>query len=486
MVKLYADNTLVYTPFLDGHELQGLTATVGVNKGGTAEIVLPPDHPCRDVFTSYKTIVTVYRGSNLVFRGRALYPADDFYGTRTITCEGERCFLRDAIVRPYLWTTDPATIFNELITLYNAQVDEFKQFVVGEVTVTDPNDYVRLEGEDAATVADVLDKLVERCGGYIVFTTNDEGKRVINWLVSSGGTSTQKIEFGENLLDYASSGENNELATRIIPYGAKDEETGKRVTIESVNDGLDYVQDDDVIAIRGLISAVVNWDDVTLPENLLTKAKAELDVRKLIVTTLTISAVDMSLLDKDIDTFEVGESVHVLSTPHGVNSYFTLTERKYDLLDPGNDTVTMGKELITLTGAGVSDVRNMQTQLGQTASNIRTEVKSTAQSSASAAVGELAVSLQPKVNTSDAYMTSDGLMFQWGTLTMAAGTTSPTRITFAYLYEDIPSVQVTPVGVDPAKALCCVDGVAVDGVDVYFGPDVTTVDWLAIGKATIQ
>ena len=26
-----------------------------------------------------------------------------------------------------------------------------------------------------------IDKLVERCGGYIVFTTNTEGQRVINW-----------------------------------------------------------------------------------------------------------------------------------------------------------------------------------------------------------------------------------------------------------------------------------------------------------------
>lgn len=482
MVKLYADNTLVYTPFLDGHELQGLTATVGVNKGGTAEIVLPPDHPCRNAFTSYKTIVTIYRGSNLVFRGRALYPADDFYGTRTVTCEGERCFLRDAIVRPYLWTTDPATIFRELIALYNAQVDEFKRFAVGRCEPTDPNDYVRLEGEDAATVADVLDKLVERVGGYIVFTTADDGKRVINWLTSSGGTSTQKIEFGENLLDYASSGENTELATRIIPYGAKDEETGKRVTIESVNGGVDYVQDDAVIDLRGIIAAAVYWDDVTKPENLFKKAKAELDVRKLIVTTLTISAVDMSVLDKDIDTFEVGEDVHVLSTPHGVNSYFTLTERKYDLLNPGNDTVTMGKELVTLTGAGVSDVLNAQNQLARTASSI----KSSVQTSTSQVKQELVTTFMPKVNTSAAYANSDGLMLQWGTLTLGEDETSPVHITFAYPYDETPSVQVTPIGADPAKALCCVGTVMVDGADVYFGSNTSTFNWLAIGKATIQ
>lgn len=479
MVQLYADGVVVYAPFIDGYELQGLTATVGVNKGGTAEIVLPPDHPCRDAFVSYKTIVTIYRDDNLIFRGRSLYPADDFYGTRTITCEGERCFLRDAIVRPYLWTTDPATIFRELIALYNAQVDEFKRFVVGEVTVTDPNDYVRLEGENAATVAEVLDKLVERVGGYITFTTNADGDRVINWLVKSGGTCTQTIEFGENLLDYASSGENTELATRIIAYGAKDEETSKRVTIESVNNGKDYIQDDEAIALRGIIATAVYWDDVTLPENLLKKAKAELDVRKLIVTTLTISAVDMSYLDKDIDSFEVGEDVLVYSAPHGLNAYFTLTERKYDFLEPGNDTITMGKELITLTGAGVSDTLNMQNQLNRTASSIKTEV----QTSTSQVKQELVVTLGSKVNTSDAYMTSDGLLLQWGTLTLETGATSPAHITFAYPYGETPSVQITPVCNTPANGLCCVDAVAVDGADVYAGNGVAVVNWFAVGKA---
>lgn len=482
MVQLFADNELVYSPFLDGYELQELTATVSAEKGGTAEIVMPPGHPAYDRFVSHRTVVTIYRADRLIFRGRALYPNDNFYGTRKITCEGERCFLRDAIVRPYLWTTDPETIFRELIALYNAQVDGFKQFKVGRVTVTDPNDYVRLEGENADTVSAVLDKLLERCGGYITFTTNEAGEREINWLATRERRSGQVIEFGENLLDYSSSGENTDLATRVIPYGAKDETTGKRVTIESVNAGLDYVQDDEAIALRGTITAIVNYDDVTVPANLLKKAKAELAVRKLIVTSITISAVDLSDMDKDIDTFLVGDWVQVLSLPHGLNDDFSLVERKYDFLNPGADTITMGKQLVTLTGAGVSDTLNMQNQLNRTASSIKTEV----QTSTSQAKQELIVTLGSKVNASDAYMTSDGLTLQWGTLTLADGATSPVHITFAYPFDEAPSVLVAPVGADPAKALCCVDAVAADGVDVYFGSDTSTVNWLAVGKATIQ
>lgn len=477
MVQLFANGTLIYDPFLHGYELQKLTATVGVNKGGTAEIVMPPEHPAYNSFVSLRTIVTIYRHDKLIFRGRALYPVDDFYGTRTITCEGERCFLCDAIVRPYLWQTDPATIFSELIAIYNGQVDDFKQFRVGKVTVADPNEYIRLEGENAETVSDVLDKLVERAGGYITFTDNEDGEREINWLAELENRSKQRIEFGENLLDFSRSGENTELATRLIPYGAKDEATGKRITIESVNNGLDYIQADEVVAVRGLISTAVEWDDVTLPEILLAKAQQELAVRKLIVTTLTLSAVDLSALDKDIDSFEAGDWVEVYSAPHAVQGDFLLNERKYDFLNPGSDTVTLGKELMTLTGSGVNGEWAIQAQIAKTSSNIKSEVKN----ATSTVRTDLTTAFAPKVNTSDAYLTSDGLLFQWGTLTLD----SSAHITFTYPYSETPSVQITPVHTEAIKALCCVDAVALDGVDVYVGSGITTVSWLAIGKAEI-
>ena len=116
---------------MEGYELIELTATVSGSAGGTAEIVMPPEHPAYDVFVAYRTIVTIYRNDELIFRGRALYSTDDFYGRRTITCEGERCFLRDAVMEPYLYQASPTAIFTDVINRYNAQVESFKKFRVG-------------------------------------------------------------------------------------------------------------------------------------------------------------------------------------------------------------------------------------------------------------------------------------------------------------------------------------------------------------------
>lgn len=372
MIQIYTDDTLAYDSRLEEYDLLGLQVTTGVNKGGNAAIVMPPQHPAYSRFVSFKTIITIYRDDTLVFRGRPLYPTDDFLNRRTITCEGERCFLRDAVSRAYIYQDTPANIFTAVIAVYNEQVESAKQFVVGTLTVTDPNDYVRMESEFAEQVSATIDKLVERCGGYIVFTTNGDGDRVINWYASLSYQSTQTIEFGENLLEFTRSA-NTDLATRIIPYGAKDDETGTRLTIESVNSGLDYVEDADAVALRGVIAKPVYWDDVTVAANLLTKAQTYLTNSKLIITSLTVSAVDLTLAGQSIDNFRVGDSIHVISPPHGVNAWMLLQDLTEDLLRPENSRISLGGNSSTLTGADVAGDRESRGELQQTRHDIKSD-----------------------------------------------------------------------------------------------------------------
>jgi phage minor structural protein len=371
MIQVYADGVLAYDNRLETYDLQGLTITTGLNKAGTAEIILPPGHPVYGQFIPYRSVVEIYRDSVLLFRGRALYTSDDVQGFRTVVCEGERCFFLDAISRPYLYQAAPAAVFSAVVEEYNRQVEEFKRFEVGTITVTDQNDYIRMESESAESVQDTLTKLVNRCGGYIVFTTSDTGKRVVNWLETIGTRSGQVIEFGENLLDYSRSGANTDLVTVVVPYGAKDEETGARLTIESVNDGLDYVRDDEAVALRGTIIKAVTWDDVTQPANLLRKARQYLNENRYIITTLELSALDLSLLDKDIDSYQVGDTIQVLSKPHGVDDAFQLTDRTENLLSPADSTITLGKETRTLTDADVAGDRESRDELHQ----VRHEIK---------------------------------------------------------------------------------------------------------------
>lgn len=371
MIQVYADGELAYDNRLDDYDLQGLKITTGLRIGGTAEIVMPPRHPAYSLFTGYRAVVEILRDGVLRFRGRALYPVDDFTNQRTVVCEGEFCFLQDAVSRPYTYQADPAAVFAAVIAEYNAQVEEFKRFRVGEITVTDPNGYIRLESDDAETIMATVNKLIERCGGYIVFTTAEDGVRVINWLAQVGKLSSQIIELGENLFDVSRTGANTDLATAVLPYGAKDSKTGKRLTIEKVNDGKDYIVDEEAVALRGTITKAVVWDDVTTAENLLKKARQYLDERKLVITSLNLTALDLSYVDKSIDSYEVGDLIHVRSKAHLIDDDFQLVEHSEDLLNPANSSIVLGKEIASLTRLDVAGNAENKSEMQQIATEIK-------------------------------------------------------------------------------------------------------------------
>lgn len=373
MIQIYTGGVLTNDSRLKDHSLLALSYTAGLNKAGTATLTMPPEHPSYNAYEPYKPVVTVYDDGNLVFRGRPLKPQDDALNRRTVTCEGERCFFRDAVMRPYLYQASPEEIFEDIIGIYNAQVEEDKRFVLGEVTVTDPNNYIRLESSKAEQVSDTIDTLVQRCGGYIVFTTNDTGARVVNWYAEVSYQNNQTIDYGSNLVDFGRASENTELATRIIPYGAKDETTGDYLTIESVNGGLDYIEDTEAIQLRGIITKPVYWDDVTEPQNLLQKAQAYLATSKNLVTSLTLTAVDLAVIDKTLDTFKVGDLIRVRSGPHKLDDDFLLTDRTVDLLNKGSGTITLGKEMKTLTGLSVAGDKAGLEELRTTERNIQTD-----------------------------------------------------------------------------------------------------------------
>lgn len=388
LLQVYADGQLVYDNRHDDYKLIDLESTKGLNKAGTATIVMPPNHPAYNAFTSHKTVVEIYRDGKLKWRGRALYPTDNFLKQRTITCEGERCFLRDGTMRPYLYQDGPQAIFEHVIMLYNAQVEAFKQFKVGTCNVTDPNNYVRLESTTAEQFSDTIDKLVERCGGYITFTTDANGDRCINWLSELNYQNNQAIEFGENLLDYSRSDANTDLVTVVVPYGAQIEEevetedeegnivtttTSRRVTIESVNDGLDFIQDEDAVALRGVVSKPMYWEDITEPINLLHKAQQYLNERKNAITSLELTAFDLSQLDQNFDDFQEGDLVRVRSKPHGVDTDFLVEDLKEKYLNPSQNTLTLGKEFKSLTGLDAAGDRQTLNELHKVERNIRAE-----------------------------------------------------------------------------------------------------------------
>ena len=228
-----------------------------------------------------------------------------------------------------------------LIAQHNNQVSDHQKFILGTVTVTDPNDYItRASSDRPNTWKEINSKLIEKLGGYIHIRYESDGN-YIDYLSDYTDTSTQKIAFAVNLIDLDQVGTADDLKTCIIPFGAKDND-GNRIDITSVNNGLNYVSDPDAVALYGKIFEVVTWDDVTVPANLLRKATEYLGTKVLIPDKITIKVIDLHLADDSIEGFKLGDYVEVFSSAHDVNTRALISSYSMDISDPANAIITIG------------------------------------------------------------------------------------------------------------------------------------------------
>lgn len=352
MYKIYADDTLIYDNTLEDYKISKGSISLETNKSGSFTFSIYPDHFFYESFVRLKTIITVYKSGKIVFRGRILNDVTDYWNNKVITCEGELGFLQDSIIRPFSFTGTPEELFKKFIEEHNSQVDEFKRFKIGAVTVVDPNDYIaRSNSGYESALSNLNSRLIEdSLGGYFYITHGADGTDqipTINYLADFTKVSSQTIEFGSNLKNYTKTVKAEDIATAIIPLGHEvddgDENTeNRKLTIESVNGGKDYVYSEAGVALYGWIFKVVSWDDVTEALNLKTKAEAHLENVVNQNITIELNAIDLHLLDHSIESFNVCDYIRVISSPHNFDSTLLCNKQTIDLLKPENDTITLG------------------------------------------------------------------------------------------------------------------------------------------------
>jgi phage minor structural protein len=392
MYKIYADDTLIYDSTLEDYKIGKGSVTLETNKSGSFVFSIYPDHFYYDKFVQLKTVITVYKSGKIVFRGRILNDVTDYWNNKVITCEGELGFLQDSIIRPFTFNGTPENLFRKFVEEHNSQVDEFKRFKIGTVTVVDGNNLIaRSNSSYESALSNLNSRLIEdSLGGYFYITHGADGTDqipTINYLADFTKISTQKIEFGSNLKDYTKTVKAEEIATAIIPLGAEiddgnDNTENPKLTIENVNGGKDYVYSAEGVALRGWIIKVKMWDDVTDASNL--KRKAETYLEEVLKQNITIelNAIDLHLLDRTIESFNVCDYVQVISVPHNFNSTLLCNKQTLDLLKPDNDSLVLGYTYSTFTetsskvSASVSSIPTIQESV-RNMNNKLTALKST-------------------------------------------------------------------------------------------------------------
>ena len=350
MYSIRCDGQLIYAPPVvnDGYIAYDATVKKELNKVDSCEFTIPTAGAGYDIIEKLKSVITVYDNNEKIFHGRCINITKDFYNQRKFYCEGELGYLNDSILRPYAFSAEmggapdtPGNIFKYYVQRHNASVDASKRFVVGDISTMQSEQIVRESSQYPTTLNEMQEKLLENYGGYVVPRYVGD-KIYLDYKAESGGDNNQIIQFGTNLLKLEEHVDAGDVKTVIIPTGATLDGTNLPLTIESVNDGKDYLESSSAIALFGRIEDCVAWDDIHDANEL--KAAGQTKLNSLIkeAITLNLSAVDLSMLDVNADRIRVGEYNRVLSLPHGIDDFFQCSRMVLSLSDPKKNEYTFG------------------------------------------------------------------------------------------------------------------------------------------------
>jgi hypothetical protein len=350
MYKVKMDGYILYHPHHPSTTLSEPILELEPGYAGVFQATIPYDNPLYDKVYCRKSMISVYRDDKEIFYGEVRkIPKVDRLRNKQIYCTGALSFLADSI-QPQAEYHDisPATLLGTMLDIHNSQVEERKQIHLGIVTVTDSNNSLYRYTNYETTLEAIRDKLIDRLGGYLRLRHEDD-TLFLDWvsIEEYGNYSTQPIEFGLNLLDYSETTSAEDVVTALIPLGAvlegasEIEALDKRVDITSVNDGKNYVSSQEAIDQFGWVWATNTWDDVTLPKNLLSKAREWLTTTQFETMSLQLTAADLSELGQDYDAFAEGDRIHCRAKPYGMDIVLPIMKLTIPLQNPAGRTLEL-------------------------------------------------------------------------------------------------------------------------------------------------
>ena len=328
----------------------------GINSIDTFSFSLSKSNIGWNLINDFTTLVTVYNTNRkrYEFMGRVLYSSNSMSEsgllTKDVTCEsyfGFMCDSQQTYVKEQNWTV--YDLLDHIITTHNSQLEKYKHFEIGEITVTDPNDNLYCGIQRDNTWNTIKTKLVDVLGGEIQFRISD-GVTYIDYLTEIGTTKATKIELSRNMKAITQEKDPSAYVTRLIPLGYKlSEETEERLDISLVNDGLNYIDDTAAIEKYGLHIAYQEWDDVTTADRLKAKGEKWLQENNKLLVKYSITALDLSLIGLDIDDFEVCNRYPIENSLLEINDVARIIKKTIDICEEVKTSIEIGENFKTLS-----------------------------------------------------------------------------------------------------------------------------------------
>lgn len=419
--EIYCDQYILHDIRTEKYRVTNAVLTEELSKVKELTFQIYSEHPYFDKIDMLIPNIKVEKDNNTIFKGRVININQSMDNSKQITCESSFAFLFDSIIRPYSFQGTPKDLFQYFINSHNTQVGTFEKttdisiqsnkvyfkynesnflyeqildpnaseidnyyeingdkiVLIGKLTGAnlDNNDYINRSSTDYISTFESLEsKILDTVGGYL-FERYENNFTFIDWVddFKNGENQIiagQTIEFGKNLMDLFVDNDASTTYSVVIPLGTEIENedgTKERLTIKEVNSGKDYLISETALANYGWIVAPISdttWDDVTLASNLKTKGEDYLsEIAVMLKSTLELNSFDLSILDKNINSFKLGEYVIVKSTFHNISKTYLLSKKVTSINDAASMTVTLGEIKNTLTGIQLNDNKDNITRV---------------------------------------------------------------------------------------------------------------------------
>lgn len=256
MYSVYLSNKgqeplLIFDDRLPTPETALISPTLDIESGqaGSFDATLPPTNIGYSAIEAMKTEVIVKKNGKEKWRGRVLNPSTDFYNQMKIEVEGELTYLTDTYQPQHEYKTETLRqVIEGILSIHNQKVsganEPFdKTFYVGAVFVSDAADDPTgtdksYRATDYDTTLNCLKKIADTYKGYFIIRRGEDGKRYLDFLKEFNETCSQRIDFGENLLDFTKSFKMEDLCTVAMPIGGRvTSDVGDEMYIYRTEDG---------------------------------------------------------------------------------------------------------------------------------------------------------------------------------------------------------------------------------------------------------
>lgn len=337
----YVDGRLLFAAGMPGYEIVDGTISEAVGSASAATLKLPPSNVMRDVPVKRASVISIRKDGAEVFRGSVVDTTTDLRGMRTYSIDSAMMWLADICKPPHTINAMALSAYlGALVTQYNAGCLAGKQVKLGEVGSSLPS--ITLAASEYKSMLDLAKEAASVSGGELRIRYAD-GAVYLDCLASYAHRCSQTVELRKNLLGLTDEIDGADLVTRVYPVG-KD-----GLTIEDVNGGKVYLVNAAAEGIYGRIDGTLraDTDDASA---LKATAASYLAQHSGLSRGIQVTAADLSAQDIMIESFAIGDSVRVVSPPHGIDTIMQVSKLDTNLVG-SKSSMTIGWGKKSLTGS---------------------------------------------------------------------------------------------------------------------------------------